>query len=147
MLPRVGQRSSGFHPGFFNWGGGGAASVPLCSHPRYPRWAGGGGGELCQYWLDWTSGERQVCVTIHGCKIAYAHIQLAFEISLSLKISVGGMIPPQILCVCVEGGGQPPSLPPGRNPGLCPRISKTDQIFIWFEDEYWGIFHYHSMNS
>ena len=31
------------------------ASVPLCSHPRYTRW---GGGELCQYWLDWTSGER-----------------------------------------------------------------------------------------
>ena len=26
------------------WGGGGPASVPLCSHPRYTRWAGGGGG-------------------------------------------------------------------------------------------------------
>ena len=25
------------------WGGG-AASVPLCSHPRYTRWARGGGG-------------------------------------------------------------------------------------------------------
>ena len=29
---------SGFHPGFFNWGG--PASVPLCSHPRYTRWGG-----------------------------------------------------------------------------------------------------------
>ena len=24
-------------------GGGGPASVPLCSHPRYTRWAEGGG--------------------------------------------------------------------------------------------------------
>ena len=36
----------------------------------------------------------QACVTIHGCKIAYVHIQLnAFEISVSLKIS-GGDDPP-----------------------------------------------------
>ena len=44
----------------FQLGGGGSnisAILPLCSHPRYTRWGGGGGG-LCQYWLDWTSGER-----------------------------------------------------------------------------------------
>ena len=60
---------------------------------------GRGGGGLCQYWLDWTSGQRQTCVTIHGCKIAYihVHIQPAFDISVWLKISVsggGGVIPP-----------------------------------------------------
>ena len=49
-----------------------------------------GGGGVMPVLIDWTSGERQACVTINGCTIAYVHIQLAFEISVSLKISVGG---------------------------------------------------------
>ena len=93
--------------------GGGVQHQCHCTATHVTR-GGRGGGGLCQYWLDWTSGECQACVTIHGCKIAYVHIQLAFEISVSLKIS-GGMIPPHRSWV--GGGGQhpSPSLPPGRN--------------------------------
>ena len=112
MNPILSIHFQGFIQDFSTGGGGGGpASVPLCSHPRYTRSAGGGGG-LCQYWLDWTSGERQACVTIHGCKIAYVHIQLAFEISVPLKIS-GGDDPPD-----PEWGGHPPpsQSPPWKKP-------------------------------
>ena len=71
------------------------------------------------------SGERQACVTIHGCKIAYVHIQLAFEISVSLKISGGGgWSPPDPEC----GGGQPPQSPPWKKPWswcIAIRINQT----------------------
>ena len=82
--------------------------------------------------IDWTSGERQACVTIHGCKIAYVHIQLAFEISVSLKISGGGDDPPtDHECVCVGGGSPPPpSLPPGRNPGCALQYRPITKIYV-----------------
>ena len=48
------ESKQGFIQDFSTGGGGGPASVPLCSHPRYTRWGGG----LCQYWLYWTNGER-----------------------------------------------------------------------------------------
>ena len=115
----------------FQLGGGGCpASVPLCSHPRYTRWAGGG-GELCQYWPDWTSGERQACVTIHGCKIAYVHIQLAFEISVSLKISVGRGWSPHRSWVCVGGVQPPPVSPLDEPPGSHPLYSSAPCSCCW----------------
>ena len=87
---------SGFHPGFST--GGGGSSISATVQPPTLHEVGGGG---IMPVLTWTSGGggggggggRQACVTIHGCKIAYVHIQLSFEISVSLKIS-GGMIPP-----------------------------------------------------
>ena len=109
-FPAYIRRVQGFIQDFSTVGGGGPASVPLCSYPHYTRWVGGGGNYASTDLIvqDLIGQECQACVTIYGCKIAYVHIQLAFEISVSLKISWGDDPPPQIL----SGGVSTPPVSP-----------------------------------